>query len=136
LLQILNSECGSFRATQPATQQHSDHGVISDSAEGVPVEYVEHPFSLLGCEPVAHPNAKLLGTFDPTDSGGEVRAQQACISGFIRKAADSREPQVDSRGGIVRLPKENAIPGHNGFVEGQAGFRAVPIDELPDGMIV
>ncbi len=136
LLQILNAQCCQFRATQSASQQHGDHGVISYSPEGVPVEYAEQTSSLLGGQPIAHPDAKLLGALDPANSGGEVRTEQTGISGFVCKAADRRQSEVDCRRRIVRLLKENAITGHNGFVEGQARLRAVPFDELPDGMII
>ena len=33
----------------------------------------------------------------------------------------------------MRLLKENAVPGYNSFVEGQARLRAVPFYKLPDG---
>lgn len=36
----------------------------------------------------------------------------------------------------ARLLKEDAIPRHNGLVERQARLRAVPFDELPDGVIL
>jgi hypothetical protein len=55
--------------------------------EGVPVEYAEQTSSLFGGQPIAHPNAKLFGTFDPSNSGGEVRTEQTGIRGFVCKAA-------------------------------------------------
>ncbi len=91
---------------------------------------------MLGRKPIAHPNAKLLSTLDAANSGGEVRTKQARISGFVREAADRRQPEVDGRRGVTRLLKENAVSGHNGLVEGQARLRAMPFDELPNGMIV
>jgi hypothetical protein len=41
LLQILDTECGHLRATQPAPQQHRHHSVISDSLQSIPVENAE-----------------------------------------------------------------------------------------------
>ena len=42
------------------------------------------------------PNAKLLGTFDPSNSGGEVRTEETGIRGFVCKAAYGRQSEVDS----------------------------------------
>jgi hypothetical protein len=51
---------------------------------------------LLGGEPIAHPNAELLGTLDPANSGGEVRTEQTAIGSFACKAADRGPSEVDS----------------------------------------
>jgi len=67
------------------------------------VEHVEHTSSLFGGEPIAHSNAKSLGTFDPSNSGGEVRTEQPGVSGLICKAADRRghTPHRSSADGAV-----------------------------------
>ena len=67
--------------------------MISYSTESVPVEYAEHTSPLFGGKPVAHPNAKFfLGAFDPPNSRGEIRTEQAGVSGFVcrRRPAASR----------------------------------------------
>ena len=83
--------------------------------------------------PIRTPNFRRL---DPSNSSGEVRAEQTGIGGLVCKAPDPGEPEVDSGRGVVCLLKEDAIASHNGLVEGQARLRALPFDELPDGVIV
>jgi hypothetical protein len=50
---------------------------------------------LFGGQPVANPNAELLGAFDASNPGRQLRTEQAGISGFVCQAADRRKPKVD-----------------------------------------
>jgi hypothetical protein len=44
---------------------------------------------LIDCQPVANPNAETLHAFDAADSGGQFRAQEASIGGFIGETSHS-----------------------------------------------
>jgi hypothetical protein len=44
---------------------------------------------LIDCQPVANPNAETLRAFDAADSGGQFRAQEASIGGFIGETSHS-----------------------------------------------
>ena len=79
LLQILNGERREFCSAQPAAQEHGDHCVVSDAAQGLTIKYPEQSPPLFGREPVPDPDSKLLDALDSTDSSGQVRAEQTGV---------------------------------------------------------
>jgi hypothetical protein len=72
----------------------------------------------------------------PSNSGGQVRTEEAGIGSFVCKSPNRRKAEIDGGGGVVRLLEEDAIACHNRLVEREARLLAVPIDELPDRMII
>src|SRR5262249_2003002 len=53
-----------------------------------------------------------------------------------RMPANGGQAHVDRGGSEVVLFQEEAIPEHNGPVEGQSWFRAAPADEFVDRMAI
>ena len=78
----------------------------------------------------------LLYALDSSDSGRKVGTQEPAIRGFVGESANGGKPQVDSGGGILGLFEVDPVARHHGLVEGEAGFRAVPVDEFTDRMVV
>jgi hypothetical protein len=78
----------------------------------------------------------LLYALDPTDSGRKVGAQKPAVGSLVCKPANGGEAQVDSGGGILGLFETDPVACHYLLVEGKARFRAVPVDEFANGMIV
>ena len=74
-------------------------------------------------------------SLNSADSGREIRAQPA-IGGLVCKATDGRQAEVDSGRRIFGLFEADEVSGDDGFVKSKARFRAVPVDELADGVIV
>ena len=78
----------------------------------------------------------LLYAFDPPDSSRKVGTQEPAIRRFVGESANGSKPQVDSGGGILSLFEVDPVARHHGLVEGEAGFRAVPVDEFTDRMVI
>src|ERR1700693_6175258 len=79
----------------------------------------------------------LLYAFDPPDSSRKVGTQEPAIRRFVGESANGSKPQVDSSGGgILSLFEVDPVARHHGLVEGEAGFRAVPVDEFTDRMVI
>ena len=136
LLQIRNTECGHFRCDvtrSPTAQQPWRNLGFPGGCCGRITPGTRFPCSAVSQLPIRTPNflAPLTRRIPAARSGLSTG-----IGSFVCKAPDRRKLEVDSGGGVVCLLKEDAIPSHNGFVEGQTGLRAVPFDELLDGVIV
>src|ERR1700694_4476212 len=78
----------------------------------------------------------LLYAFDPPDSSRKVGTQEPAIRRFVGESANGSKPQVDSGGGILSLFEVDPVARHHGLVEGEAGFRAVPVDEFTERMVI
>ena len=78
----------------------------------------------------------LLYAFDPPDSSRKVGTQEPAIRRFVGESTNGSKPQVDSSGGdILSLFEVDPVARHHGLVEGEAGFRAVPVDEFTEETI-
>jgi hypothetical protein len=130
-------ESQQFAAAQPTAKEHREHRVITELAQRGrwPSRRQQSP-SLLRREPVPQTNPKSAHALDPSDAGGELRTEQPGIGRFIGHSAHRRESQVDRGRSKVSLFEVDPIAEHDGAVERQARFRAIPRDELPDGMVV
>jgi len=78
----------------------------------------------------------LLHALDTPDPRRKIRAQKPAVRGLVCKPANGREAEVDGGGSILLLLKADPVSGHHVFVESEPRFRAVPVDEFADGMIV
>ena len=91
---------------------------------------------MIGRSPIPDAHAMLLHAFDPPDSSRKVGTQEPAIRRFVGESANGSKPQVDSGGGILSLFEVDPVARHHGLVEGEAGFRAVPVDEFTDRMVI
>ena len=64
---------------------------IPHAAQSLPIKHLKQAPSLFRREPVPDPDPKFLDALYPSDSGGQVRAEQASVRGFICQAADGSE---------------------------------------------
>jgi hypothetical protein len=123
-------------APQAASDQHGDHGMVTPCAWSRGVPRSEKPSTLFRRQPVAEADADAVDPFHAADARGQFRAEETSIGGLVRDPADGRETQVDRGGCVLALLKVNAVAQDHRAVEREAGLRAVPSDELPDGVIV
>ena len=77
-----------------------------------------------------------LYALHPPDSGRKVGTQEPAIRGFVGESANGGKPQVNSGGGILSLLEVDPVARHHSLVKGEAWFRAVPVDEFTDRMVV
>jgi hypothetical protein len=75
-------------------------------------------------------------SFHSSHSGGQFWTEQSGVGSLEGNPADRRESQIDGRGRVLLLLEIDSVPQHDGAVECETGFRAVPIDEVGDGPIV
>ena len=94
------------------------------------------PPALFDRQPVAKGDAQSPHALHATNAGRQFRAEEPSVGSFKGDTADRREPQIDGRWRIVALFQVNPIAQDDGSVERQPGLRAVPGDELPDGVLV
>jgi hypothetical protein len=74
--------------------------------------------------------------FHAADAGGQFRTEEASIAGLVRDWADGCEAEVDRGWRTAVLFKVNAVAQDHRAVKRETGLRAVPSDELANGMVV
>ena len=87
-------------------------------------------------QPVTEAHAMLFRSFHPADSGGQIRTQQPGICRFVRQSPNRREPKVDGRCSVVLLFQIDAIASDDGPVESEPRLRAIPVNEVANGVVV
>jgi hypothetical protein len=61
---------------------------------------------------------------------------QACKEAEIRRAGVRRKTKIDGAGGELTGFEMRAVTQHHDPIEGQARFRALPVNELINGMTI
>jgi hypothetical protein len=121
---------------QPTTNQKSKDGVIASAPETIPLRVQQQRPALVCGEPVAQSHAYASYTFDSSDTGGKFGTEEAGIGCLVRHASDRSQAEVDRCRSKVPLLQVDSVSQHNRAIECQSRFRAVPVHELVDRMIV
>src|SRR5438445_595319 len=79
---------------------------------------------------------ELLYPFHAANASGQFWAQQPSVSRLVRQPPNSGELLINRVGGQTSPFQEDAVANHDDAIESQAGLRAVPCDELLDGVLV
>ena len=95
LLDVLNSQRRQFRAAETASQQNCERGIVALSAKIGNVRCAQKALSLLRSKPIANGYTKSLGPFHPSNSSGQIGAQETAIRGLVCQPPDGGEPQVN-----------------------------------------
>jgi hypothetical protein len=135
-LQILDGQRSSLGSPQPAPEEDGNHSIAAPIAQIPVIEYRKEPFALFGGQPIADPHAMFLNSLNPPDPCREIGAQKPAIRGLVRKSTNCRQAEIDGGRSVLSLLEADPVSGHNGLVKSEAGFRAVPVDEFANGMIV
>ena len=125
-----------FRASQPASEEGCDHGVVAFTPHRAAIKDGEEPLALFARQPVTETHAMLFRSFHPADSGGQIRAQQPGICRFVRQFPNRCEPKVDGRCSVALLFQIDAITSDDGPVESEPRLRAVPVNEIANGVVI
>jgi len=80
--------------------------------------------------------AELLYPFHAANASGQFWAQQPRVSRLVCQPPNSGELLINRVGGETSPFQEDAVANHDDAIESQAGLRAVPCDELLDGVLV
>ena len=87
-------------------------------------------------QPVTEAYAMLFRSFHPGDSGGQIRIQQPGICRFVRQSPNRCKPKVDGRCSTALLFQIDAIASDDGPVESEPRLRAIPVNEVANGVVV
>jgi hypothetical protein len=104
-LKMSNVQFCRFFPAQPASQKNPEQRPISLAFEGAGIGHLQERPCLIGREPVAQTNTEVFRSFDSPDASCEIWAEQAGISGLVRKPTDGREPTVNRAGASSRDSK-------------------------------
>jgi len=66
----------------------------------------------------------------------QIGAEETAVGCFVREAAHRAKPQIDGSEGELTGFEMRAITQDHDPVEGQARFRAIPVNELIDGVTI
>ena len=91
---------------------------------------------LFSSQPVPKPNTGPPHAFHRRDACRRFRTQETDVGRLVRHTPNRGEPKIDRGRRIPTLFEVNPVPEHNCAVEGEARLRAVPRDELANGVIV
>ncbi len=136
LLDRLKRQREQLRAAQSASDQHGDHRIVAQRTRRRRPRVFEQPPTLFRRQPVPKPDANAPHAFDTTNPGGQFGTQQTCIRSLVRDTADSCQPQIDGRRGVLAVLEVDPITKNHRTVEREAGFRTIPGDELANRVVV
>jgi hypothetical protein len=116
---------------RPATRPEApDHALPSIARRREPAT------AFFGGEPVPQAYTDFLHAFDPSDTRGQIRAQEPAVGGFIGQAADGSQSKVNRPLSEMSGLKMNSISEDDGPAERKPRLRAVPFHEFVDGVPV
>ena len=96
----------------------------------------QQPFALLYREPVPDAVSNPADPFDASDSGCQFRAEQSGISGLVGDPPNGRQVQIDRCRRVVFLFEIDPVSEYHGAIEREGRFRAVPLHEIGDGVVI
>jgi hypothetical protein len=121
---------------QPTREQQCEQGSIAFSFQALTIWSLPKRMALLCRQPAPEPHAQLLHPFNPANAGRQVGAEKSAVGRFVCESAHITKTQIDCArceltGFEMRTIAQNHYP-----VERQARFRAIPVNELLNGMTI
>lgn len=83
LLQVGEIQLHSFMPPQTASEQHSQKGTVPFALQSLGIGTLPEGFALFGRQPVSQSYSEFLDAFHSPDTGGEIRAQETTVGGFV-----------------------------------------------------
>jgi len=84
-----------FVSPDPACEQDSQPCAIAFAPQLIDLRRMPQPLRLFGREPIAKPDIEFLDTFDPPNTGCQIRTQKPAICRLVSQPADCPEPEID-----------------------------------------
>src|SRR5258707_13222765 len=122
--------------SQPTRQQQRKKCSVPLPLETLAIWRLPERMSLLRRQPVSKANTQFLHTFDAANASREVRTEQAAIGSFVRKPPHSAQAELDSSWSQLPGFQITPVPYDHDPIECQTGLRAIPVNELVDGMTI
>src|SRR5664279_6088626 len=97
-LQMGKLQIGQFPPPQPAAKQDRENRPITSALDRVRRGSLPESAGLFSRQPVAQSDAQFSDAFHAHYAGRQLRAQQACIGGFVSEPSHGRQPSVDRTG--------------------------------------
>jgi len=135
-LDVLQLQSDQFRPAKATTEQHGQHRIIALGAHSLSARMLEHFRTLLRAQPIPGPKSKLLDSLDPANPRGQLGTQQARVGGFVSQATHGCKLLVDGVGGQMPRFQVHAVAHDYNPVQCEARLRAVPGNELIDGVFI
>ena len=133
LVQFQSDQLGSAKT---AAEEHRQHRVVALGTHALAIGMLQDLRTLLGAQPVPGTKAELLDSSDPADTRCEFRAEETRVRRLMRESPHGGELLVDGVRRQISRFKIHAVADHDDAIEGQTWLRAVPRDELVDGVLI
>src|ERR1035437_2198897 len=132
LLDVTNLEFGHLSPTQAAAEQYCQDCSITFALQSLLVGGSQKPPALIHGQPIAQPNAELLGPFHALDARGQFRTEQSAVGRLVGQAPYGGQAHIDGcrrkKSGLQFDP----VAQDDMLAKGQARLGAVPGDEVVD----
>ncbi|MFZ0593417.1 MAG: hypothetical protein WAM39_23370, partial [Bryobacteraceae bacterium] len=125
-----------FTPPQSTTNQKSKDGIVAFAPKTIALGVQQQRAALIGGEPVSQSHADSAYALDSAGAGGKFWTEQAGISCLVRHTPDRGQAEVDRCWSEVPSFQVDSVSKNNRAIESKSWFRAVPVDELVDCMIV
>jgi hypothetical protein len=136
LLQMINSQLGYLATPQSTSEQEGEKGTIAFALQPFPVRGLPKCVPLFGCQPIAQSDSQFLYTFDASDSGGQICAEEATLRRLVCQAPNRPKLEVDcTRRKVTRL-EMHPITNNDSLAERQAWLGAVPVHKFINGVAI
>ena len=110
--------------------------MVALAFESLGIRKLPQGASLFSRQPVAKANAQFFRSPDPAYARCEFRAQQPKVGRLVSETAHRCESDVDGSWCQLASLEVDSVAGYHALVEGEARFRAIPTNELVDGMVI
>ena len=85
LLEMFHGERSQFRSPEAASQEDSNHGVVTLATKIPIVEDCKKSLPLFSSQPVSNPHAVFLDAFHASDACREIRTEKSAIRGLVNR---------------------------------------------------
>jgi hypothetical protein len=121
-----------FGSTQSATKQDRQHCMIALPSDPFDIWGVQERFGLFCGEPISESDAHLFCSFDPTNTGRQLGAEESRVGCFVCETANSSQAQVNRGRRQMATLEFQSVSENNCLTESEPWLGAVPCDEIID----
>ena len=135
-LDLIQLQADQLRSAKATPKKHGQHRIVTLGTHAIAASVREYFGALLRAQPISGTKPKLFDSLHSANPCSQLGTQQARVGGFVSEPSYGCKLLVD---GVCRQPARfqvHAVANHHDPVQSQAGFGAVPRDELIDGVFI